>query len=56
MRKQLQLRNRILELEKTQEKSSNEQSGKMEAQLVDMKKAGQEELAEGEVKVSELKE
>jgi len=56
MRKQLQLRNKILEKEKQQEKSILEAEGKMSAEIKKINIEGEVKQQDGEVKVKELQE
>ncbi len=56
MRVLIDLENKIQSLEKQNEKNNNEIVTKFETQIKDIKKKGEEKVAENEIKINELKE
>lgn len=56
MKQMLQLRNKIIDAEKSTEKQINEAQNEKEAELLRVKKQGQEVIDENDVKIHEHKE
>lgn len=56
LQQSIALQNQIAQLEKLNEKNSNEIVTKYETQIKDMKKKGDEKLQENEIKINELQE